>query len=139
MASELMAEAKALPKLSLESFTGPVYGDVLFHGPEFQVIKTVDGVSQDGIQAELDGTDPVVALDGGLQLALLFAKHTLGGKSLPMRVGAAKSYAPLTGGPVQCALVGQVGRQKVTADITFSREGRVLAALEGVEAVLLPE
>ena len=99
MAERLDQPTAELPALELSSWSGPVYGDTLFHGPDFQVIKKLDGVSEQGMVAELSGirgqgwetagwrTD-AAAMDGGLQLALLWSKHVLGGNSLPTAVGA---------------------------------------------------
>ncbi|HEX5760466.1 MAG TPA: SDR family NAD(P)-dependent oxidoreductase, partial [Thermoanaerobaculia bacterium] len=128
-----------------------VYGDVLFHGSQFQVIRRLDGVSDEGISGLLAGThdmgwgdawvsDPA-ALDGGLQLAVLWFKHQLGGAALPTAVGAYRSYArgPAER-PVQAVLTGRVvGPQHTVADVAFlEADGRVLAELEGVETHLRP-
>ncbi len=63
---------------------GKIYGDVLFHGREFQVIETLDGIAEDGISGTCvkgvqrprsgpakRGRPDVAALDGGLQMAVL--------------------------------------------------------------------
>ena len=66
------------------------------------MIDNVIGVGDAGIDAVLSGTaakewsgqwatDPA-AFDGGLQLALLWSKHVLGGATLPTAVGALKTY-----------------------------------------------
>ncbi|MEZ4437471.1 MAG: SDR family oxidoreductase [Polyangiaceae bacterium] len=135
------------PTLELGPFEAPVYGDALFHGPAFQVIRDVVGVGQEGIVGELVGaeaqgwhgdgwrTDPA-ALDGGLQLAVLWAQHRLGGKGLPTALGALRLHQPgaLTG-PLTCTVVGRVdGSHRAVSDITFrSPSGRLVARLEGVE------
>jgi hypothetical protein len=119
---------------------------VLFHGPELQVIRSVDGVGKEGLSASLDGVSgkswrepwstDVAAMDGGLQMALLWSKHVLGGKSLPTRVGQLKLYGsgPSTG-PIQAVLQGrEVSGSKTVSDIVFTSEsGEVVAELEGVE------
>jgi hypothetical protein len=132
---------------TLTDYEPPIYGDALFHGPQFQVIRHVDGVSDDGIVGELVGlreqrwrggpwhTDPA-ALDGGLQLAVLWAGHRLGGRSLPTGLGAYRSYASaLPDGPLRCTVVGRTeGASKAVCDITFADvEGRVVAKLDQVE------
>jgi NADP-dependent 3-hydroxy acid dehydrogenase YdfG len=123
-----------------------VYGDVLFHGPEFQVIRELHGISAEGMAGVLAGTremgwddawvsDPA-ALDGGLQLAVLWFKHQLGGASLPTAVAAYRAYAhgPAEE-PVHAVLKGRVlGPHHTVSDIAFlDGDGRLLAELEGVE------
>ena len=140
------------PDLQLEAWTDEVYGDPLFHGPEFQVIQSLDGVSQDGMAATLDGVsekawgkDPwctdAAALDGGLQLALLWTDHVLGGRSLPTSVKAYHRYGnPITGGPVRCTLRGRVtGESRAACDLASTTEsGELVAELLGVETHRLP-
>jgi hypothetical protein len=126
---------------------------VLFHGRTFQVIEDLEGVSDDGIAARLTSTadagwtsedwqtDPA-ALDGGLQLALLWSARVLGGASLPMGVGSFLTYADgPTNGPLRAVLKGtKRGRDKTVADITFTDEsGAVVHELKGVEAILRPD
>jgi NAD(P)-dependent dehydrogenase (short-subunit alcohol dehydrogenase family) len=123
----------------------PIYGDALFHGSQFQVIRAVDGVSDDGICGALDTTttagwrghwrtDPA-ALDGGLQLALLWAQHRLGGHSLPTGLSSYQRYAVKPAGPLSCTLTGRVdGDSRAVSDITFrDADDRVVAVLQGVE------
>ncbi len=141
----------SLPDLSLKEWTGAIYdNDVLFHGPEFRVIRQVDGVSDGGISGSLAGTqdmgwngvwstDPA-ALEGGLQLAGLWTNHQLGGASLPVKIGSYHHYEGfVAAGPLQCILSCKVvGKLKTVSDIIFSRGGDVLAELRAVEAVLRP-
>jgi acyl transferase domain-containing protein len=146
------APKAAVGHSGLEKWNGDVYGGVLFHGPDFQVIDALKGVNAEGIEATLTGTDgkgwsdavwrtDVAAMDGGLQLALLWAQHVLGGQTLPTAVGAYHHYAegPATG-PLQVVLRGRtVGSNKTVSDIEFTAGGEVVAALEGVETHLLPK
>jgi hypothetical protein len=134
-------------EIELAGYDQPIYGDALFHGPQFQVIRSVDGVGVDGIAGQLSGTlkqhwtggpwqTDVAALDGGLQLALLWAGHCLGGRSLPTGLGAYRSFSDqLVEGPLQCTVVGHSeGSSKSVCDITFAdHQGRVVAKLDGVE------
>jgi hypothetical protein len=139
--------------VEMEPFKGKVYdGKVLFHGADFQVITKMQGIGDNGIAATLNGTidagwtkenwqtDPA-ALDGGLQLALLWSQRALGGPSLPMAVGAMHAYtdAPAPG-PLNATLKGAVkGRDRAISDIVFTdTEGAVVAELRGVETILLP-
>ena len=135
----------------LKDWSGPVYGGVLFHGPDFQVIQGLEGVGNAGIAGNLRGlkalgwrgdfaTDPAL-VDGGLQLALLWTKHTTGGDSLPTGVGQFVRYqhGP-AGGDVRVVLSGQTStKDKTTSDIAFvSGDGTVFAELVGVQTHVLP-
>ncbi|MBV1858415.1 MAG: SDR family oxidoreductase, partial [Nannocystaceae bacterium] len=125
-------------------------GNVLFHGPDFQVIRSIDGVSDKGMAADVAGvreagwqspwcTDPL-AVDGGLQLALLWSQHMLGGSSLPTAIGEVRTYATPSEGPLRCTLTGRRAEgQKAVADVVFhDRSGNVVAELQGVETHQLP-
>jgi hypothetical protein len=46
----------AAPTSTLERPDRPIYGHELFHGPAFQVIRSLDGLSSDGAVATLSGT-----------------------------------------------------------------------------------
>jgi len=131
----------------------PIYAGPLFHGPEFQVICSIEGISSEGAIAQLSGRsaqswpggpwhlDPLV-LDGGLQLALLWTQELLGGASLPTRVEALYLQQPLSwAGPLRCVLQGaSVGRLRARADLNFiNPKGQLVAALKGVETHLLPK
>ena len=95
-------------------------GDLLFHGPAFQMIRDIEGISEHGIVAELAGvhglelaseqavipselwsTDPLI-FDGGLQLALLWCKRVLGGASLPTGIEEIRTWCDLpVAGPIR--------------------------------------
>jgi hypothetical protein len=137
---------------TLEEHPDEVYGTVLFHGPEFRVIRHVEGVSADGVVAELVGantvgwrgpswqTDPAL-LDGGLQLALLWTKHVLGGGSLPTGVDRLRVYrSGLPQGELRCVLVGRkAAGDKAVCDIAFvGADGALVAELTGVTTHVLP-
>jgi hypothetical protein len=140
---------------ALEKWThGPLYdGHVLFHGPQFQVIDSVAGVSRAGLVGTLSGTHKVAwpsepwrsdaaALDGGLQLALLWSRHVLGGAVLPMALGEYRAYHDgLNAGPVQAVVHGRkIQEQRTVCDISFAdASGRLVAELLSVETVLRPD
>jgi hypothetical protein len=144
------ADTSAEPAPKLSDYDEEIYGDVLFHGPEFQVIEGVDGIGDEGIRARLAGvttrswgggwrTD-AAALDGGLQMALLWDKHLLGGAFLPTKIGSYRAFVnePVTG-PIQAILTGHaVGKNKTTSDILFVADGRPMAELRGVETHRIP-
>ena len=130
----------------------PIYGGVLFHGPKFQVIQAMDGVSDEGGAASLSGvkdqgwptqgwrTD-CAAMDGGLQLALLWSKQVLGCASLPTAIGAVRVYSdgPAVG-PIRCVLLGRERqKERAISDVYFmGADGALLAELKGVETHALP-
>jgi hypothetical protein len=127
-------------------------GHVLFHGPSFQVIDSVQGVSRDGIVGTLSGTQSLAwpleswrsdaaAMDGGLQLALLWSRHVLGGAVLPMAMGEYRSYRDgLSEGPLQGVVYGRkIHDSRTVCDIAFSdASGKMIAELISVETVLRP-
>jgi NAD(P)-dependent dehydrogenase (short-subunit alcohol dehydrogenase family)/acyl carrier protein len=126
----------------------PVYdGHALFHGPRFQVITAMEGVSAEGLAARLTDmsalgwpslawtTDPAVN-DGALQLAVLWSKHMLGGAALPTAIGSVRSYRPEPlAGPLRAVLVGRSSRgERTVSDLwMLDEQGVVVLAFEGVE------
>ncbi|OKI46063.1 type I polyketide synthase [Micromonospora sp. CB01531] len=127
-------------------------GGVLFHGPWFQAIHRVEGVSASGAAAVLAGvgdmgwagdgwhTDPA-AVDGGLQLALLWGERVLGGASLPMGVSEYRAYqAGLYEGRTMCVVRARdVRPDSADCDIAFlAADGSVRAELLGVSLVRRP-
>ncbi|MCB9605484.1 MAG: SDR family oxidoreductase [Polyangiaceae bacterium] len=148
------ASAVTQAALALDPWSGrEVYdGQVLFHGPRFQVISQVAGTSEKGAVAVMQSvlesdwmtnehwhTDPA-ALDGALQLALLWSQRMLGGASLPTSVASLTLHRPPTRGPLTCTLVAQrVSGQRAVMDIALhDAAGNLLAELAGVETHQLP-
>ncbi|MFO0761205.1 MAG: SDR family oxidoreductase [Byssovorax sp.] len=142
------------PEPRLGAFKGePIYdGHVLFHGPSFQVIREIAGVSREGIAGALRGAkeqgwpsaglsiDPA-PIDGALQLALLWARDLLGGATLPMGVGAVEiTGSSLPEGSIRCVLRSrEVHASRALCDVSLAdAAGRVFALLRGVEVVLRP-
>ncbi len=130
-----------------------VYGDVLFHTNDFQVIKQLDGVGADGISGDLKGvkeaswswepwaTD-VAAFDGGLQMLLLWARENLGGAALPMAIGEFWVGSDLPNdGEVRCVAQCQpAGKSGATADVIFeTTDGHRIAEMKKVELILRPD
>ncbi len=127
------------------------YDGLLFHGPDFQVLRSLEDLSAHGGSASLWGTEDVgwgpgpwrtnpAALDGGLQLTLLWALHHKGRKSLPTGVGAFIPYRPtVASGPLRCDLrVKESARHEVVAHLLFlDPEGRPAAELRDVSMTLL--
>ena len=145
----------ASPPAGLGPLEGIVYdGRVLFHGTEFQVIRGIEGVGAGGVEATLLGargmgwpgtedswqTDPAM-LDGGLQLAVLWTKHQLGGAALPTAVGELTVHQP--GLPYGSAHVVLHGREadgdRAVCDVVFmDSAGAPIAELRGVVTHVLP-
>lgn len=127
-------------------------GRMLFHGPMFQVIREVQGVSASGAAAVLSGAagmgwnpaawhiDPA-AIDGGLQVAVLWAKQVLGCATLPMGVTECRTYQPGPyDGPTLCIVRARdVWRGGAECDIAFlGEDGTVRAELFRVSLVPRP-
>ena len=129
----------------------PIYGDVLFHGPQFQVIQNLHGISEQGMAGQLVGadamlwqesniTDPAL-LDGGLQLAVLWFQHRLGGASLPLAIG---SYRQIQDGPISGSVRGVLhceakDSNRIVGGLSFiDAEDRVIAELKDVEIFRRP-
>ncbi|MFK7917913.1 MAG: beta-ketoacyl synthase N-terminal-like domain-containing protein [Ilumatobacter sp.] len=135
-----------------EAWVDDIYGgDILFHGPAFQVIDAVTSVSDAGLTADLAGvssldwpneawvSDPAL-LDGALQLALLWAGRQLGGGSLPTAIASVRPFAAPGPGLHTAVLVGgRTTANMATCDIAIrSAAGTVVALLEGIDTHKLP-
>ncbi len=142
---EELPQNAVAPSLNLAEWTGTIYGDVLFHGPDFQVITDLDGVADNAIQGTLDGvvaknwpsgfqTD-AAALDGGIQLAVLWNKHTQGGAFLPTGIRRYVPHDPVFTGPIRCTVRPTAqGNDAAVSDIEFvGLNGEPIATLQGVQ------
>jgi hypothetical protein len=127
------------------------YERFLFHGPAFQGIESVYGVSERCISASLVPSSPArllratdttqwlidpVIVDSAFQLAILWARHNLGITVLPVRFSRFSRLAPLAGRRIRCNFVTQTktNNQVFEANISFvDEEGSLLALLEGME------
>jgi len=130
-----------------------IYNSKLFHGPDFHVIRSLEGVSDEAATAILAGTPEkgrpgglwktdVAALDGGLQLAILWGLHVLGRQSLPTRIESCAIYHEgLVSGPVRCELESRsVRNDRTVSDISFlNHQGQLVAKMCGVEMHMLPD
>jgi hypothetical protein len=129
-----------------------IYGKLLFHGPAFQVIQKVKGISDCGIWGTLTGAkerqwsdglrqSDGAMLDGGLQLACLWGFHSLGKLTLPSRIGRFHAIqCSADDGPVSCRVAGRVeGNSKIVCDLEFtSFTGDVIAFMGEVEMYAPP-
>ena len=124
--------------------------NTLFHGRDFQVIRTVDGVSPIGARATLASTadlawpndawetDPA-AIDGALQLAILCGIPAIG-PTLPLRIGRIGYTGGVVTSPIHCALlVRSQSPERVVCDITLvGSDGATIADLVDVEMYAVP-
>ncbi|MFT5171840.1 MAG: malonyl CoA-acyl carrier protein transacylase [Gammaproteobacteria bacterium] len=115
-----------------------IYGDKLFHGPDFQVIGGV-GVVGGTISKKWPGgpwlTDPAT-LDGGMQLALLWGLRKADRVFLPVRIGAFIAHGPAPAdGLLRCTFQSRlIDNLRTENDLTFvTLDGRVVAELKGIE------
>ena len=124
-----------------------IYGKLLFHGPAFQVIQSVEGLSSNGIEGTLTGTadrnwhdgnrhSDAAMLDGGLQLARLWGYHSLGKPTLPTSIGSLWLLRHgVESEPIRCVVSARaVGSSKIVCDIGFVNAGdEMVATMSGVE------
>lgn len=128
-------------------------GVPLFHGPRFQALRGFVGISAEGAEGTVVGTaalgwpgsawraDPP-AMDGGLQLATLWAQHAGTGRTLPMSVREFRVFreGPITK-PVRCVVRGRkAGDSVAECDIALiDADGRPRLELLGVQLVRRPD
>lgn len=127
--------------------TQDAYSGRLFHGPLFQVIRSITGFSDSGGAGRLSGilergwpsqswiSDPAL-LDGGMQLVLLWGLKQTGRIFLPTRIGWLKPCAPVAADTiVECEFSSRItGGNSLQAAIDFrSSTGDLLCQLGGVE------
>jgi NAD(P)-dependent dehydrogenase (short-subunit alcohol dehydrogenase family) len=141
--------------LKMDPFAGSsIYESAaLFHGPRFQVLRRVVGLSRDGAVAEVVGlnaagwpdhpwrTDPA-AVDGALQTAVLWARHATGHATLPMSVDAVRVHRP---GPAPASLrclvrAASVATDEARCDIALlDEDGGARTELLGVSLIRRPD
>ncbi|MSP54215.1 MAG: SDR family oxidoreductase [Myxococcales bacterium] len=129
-----------------------VYDRMLFHGPDFHVIRGISGMSAGGMEAELHGvvdaanwpgegwSTDVAALDGGLQLVVLFTQLMTKRAALPTGIGSFRTFGLPKGGKLSAVLSARRtnAHNTVTDVALMDSAGRVVAELRGVEAHALP-
>jgi hypothetical protein len=127
------------------------YHQWLFHGPCFQCISEIEGISEHGILATVkpslpqdclaspspDGwlIDPIV-IDSGPQLAILWARAYRDMTALPSGFQSYYRYGPLLGSVLRCYLQVLPGSEDHTlrANVFYiGANGRLLGLLEGLE------
>ena len=124
-----------------DAYTGP-----LFHGRSFAAIEALDVLGSAGCTARLRGLrelgwpddawaiDPVI-VDGGLQLAILWANANGLPLVLPQRIGRVVLHRPFGDDALRCRLAAHpVSDKRVDYDIAFeTTDGTLVAELSGVE------
>ena len=124
-----------------DAYTGP-----LFHGRSFAAIEALDLLGSAGCTARLRGLrelgwpddawaiDPVI-VDGGLQLAILWANANGLPLVLPQRIGRVVLHRPFGDDVLRCRLAAHpVSDKRVDYDIAFeTTDGTLVAELSGVE------
>ena len=125
--------------------------DGLFHGPDFQVIQSIEGISEHGVLATFEAeksqswaagpwlTTPAL-IDGALQIALLYGLKQTGSQSLPLGIARYEMHQRVATGPIQCELVRvEATNQKTRTDIRLTDSSHQLVAMiRGVEMFVVP-
>lgn len=125
--------------------------DRLFHGPAFRVLRTLDAFHDSGARATLVGTrsmdwqggpwltDPA-ALDGGIQVALLWSMHRTGRMSLPSAITTIRFHHPaVESNLLHCEVAAtSVGTHQDRFDIHLrSPQGTPIVDLLSVDMTLM--
>jgi acyl transferase domain-containing protein/NADP-dependent 3-hydroxy acid dehydrogenase YdfG len=127
-------------------------GATLFHGPRFQAIRSA-GISAAGAAGDVAGSRALgwagsssgvdqAAVDGGLQLAVLWAQRAGAGRTLPMAVRECRVSQPGDiPGSVRCVvLAGRAGDSGAECDVALlDADGRARVELLGVHLVRRPD
>ena len=122
------------------------YAGPLFHGRSFAAIEALDVLGSAGCTARLRSLrelgwpddawaiDPV-SVDGGLQLAILWANANGLPLVLPQRIGRVVLHRPFGDDALRCRLAAHpVSDKRVDYDIAFeTADGTLVAELAGVE------
>ncbi|MBO86422.1 MAG: hypothetical protein CL927_13780 [Deltaproteobacteria bacterium] len=143
------AQALAVPQLDLPSRDGAVYdGTLLFHGPSLQVLANDVCVDASGATAGLrssplagTGAVDVGAVDGALQLALLWAQAATGGASLPMGIDELCLHQSSLDDTTGLVLTRRsASGPSGSADIVLvNANGEAAATLRGVRTIRRPD
>ncbi len=138
-----------VPTVSAPAHKGAVYdGTLLFHGPALQVLEDDVCVDKAGATAKvmsqpLRGTSTVDvgAVDGALQLALLWAREATGGPSLPMAIDELELHPASSSDIRGLVLTGRSAHGPAgSADVVLvDADGRASATLRGVRTVRRPD
>jgi hypothetical protein len=137
----------------LVALASPYDGTTLFHGPGFQAIRSDPVVGPAGAQAAVVGSralgwagasgqmDPA-AVDGGLQLAVLWARQAGAGRTLPMAIGECRVHRPgALEAEVRCVVVARRADEfSAACDVALiDPDGSPRVELLGVQLVRRPD
>jgi NAD(P)-dependent dehydrogenase (short-subunit alcohol dehydrogenase family) len=142
--------AVSVPEVSGSSWSLSVddaYAGPLFHGPKFAAIEQLGTVGSTGGTASLKGLAGLgwpqdgweidaAAVDGGLQLGIVWASANGRPLVLPVRIGRAVVHRALGEGDIErCRLAARpVNDKRVDFDMAFeTSDGAPVVTLEGVE------
>ena len=139
-----------VPSVQAPAHAGAVYdGTLLFHGPALQVLGADVCVDAAGATASLSsqplagsgGGVDVGAVDGALQLALLWAKAATGGPSLPMGIDEIVLHETTLDDTAGLVLTRRAARgASGFADIALvNSSGTAMATLRGVRTIRRPD
>jgi hypothetical protein len=136
------------------SITGEIYdGTVLFHGPAFQALRSLEALDGIGMSANVAGlsalgwsaeawqTDPA-AIDGMLQVGAKWSEKLLGGAVLPMAFESFHIFEPGAARGMLRATARTLHQRnsRVVCDVALAEPGGDLVALlSGAEFVLRPD
>ncbi|THJ42566.1 polyketide synthase dehydratase domain-containing protein, partial [Candidatus Frankia alpina] len=125
--------------------------DALFHGPRFQAIQWLRGMSEHGAEGSVVGVDElawglddwyfdVAGLDGGMQLAGLWAWRVLGG-ALPVAVRECRIHRPglMTGAARSVVTAREIDNIHALCDVVILDDDAARIELIGVELVRRPD
>jgi NADP-dependent 3-hydroxy acid dehydrogenase YdfG/acyl carrier protein len=136
----------------LVPLANPYDGATLFHGPRLQAIRSDPAIGLAGAQCTVVGSrtlgwegssrqlDPA-ALDGGLQLAVLWARTAGAGSTLPMAIGECRVHRPgAVEDEARCVVVAQRADDFTAAcDVALiDPDGSPRVELLGVQLVRRP-
>ena len=131
-----------------------LYGERLFHGPEFRVISELTGISEHACAGTLQASDPnglsqvanqthsdVPIMDGGVQLGLLWERYRSGGECLPTGFSSMELFQNKScDGPIQCTLKFESATNLATEwGLKFvDQNNAVVAVVTGLMLHVLP-
>jgi NAD(P)-dependent dehydrogenase (short-subunit alcohol dehydrogenase family) len=148
----VVEQSKHEPLTSLAPFPmslSEAYARWLFHGPVFQRISAIEGLSEEGLSAMIKAAapsdcirgalagawliDPVV-VDCGFQLAILHARNFLDVTPLPAYIKRIRCVAPLEG-DIRCHFRSEAtGTHSLRTQTAFlGGDGQLLACIDDME------
>lgn len=143
----------ALPALEDGEIQDIYDGETLFQGTSLRTLIGVHGLGPAGAVGSVVGAEDMgwpeepwrvdpAALDGAIQLAVLWAKSQIGSATLPMSLHAGRFHtAGPASGPLRCVVRAvRVGAQNAVCDVRLIRPGENGSVVElcGLELVARP-